>query len=52
MKYVITEREKKLQQSLPLQLWRFLVLSVRFVRLTRTACARPAADKKRAPAVQ
>jgi hypothetical protein len=48
MKYVITERERKRQQSVPRQLWRFLVLSVRFMRLTRTNCTRPAADQRRA----
>jgi len=50
MKYVMTEREKKQQQSLPRQLWRFVVLSVRFMRLTRTGYARPAATKRNAPA--
>ena len=45
MKYVITEREKRLQQSLPRQLWRFVVLSVRFMRLTRTGGAQSAAKK-------
>lgn len=37
MRYVITERERRRQTNLPFQLWRLVVLSVRFMRLTRLA---------------
>ncbi len=35
MEYTISAREKKWQRNLPYQLWRVMVLSVRFMKLTR-----------------
>jgi hypothetical protein len=35
MEYTISAREKKWQRNLPYQLWRVIVLSVRFITLTR-----------------
>ncbi|MDJ0893157.1 MAG: hypothetical protein QNK18_18430 [Gammaproteobacteria bacterium] len=35
MEYTISVREKKWQRNLPYQLWRVMVLSVRFMKLTR-----------------
>ncbi len=35
MEYTISAREKKWQRNLPYQLWRLVVLSVRFMKLTR-----------------
>ena len=35
MEYTITEREKKMQCNLPIQLCRLVVLSLRFMKLTR-----------------
>ena len=35
MEYMITAREKKRQSNLPIQLYRLLVLSLRFMKLTR-----------------
>ena len=35
MKYVFTESEKRKQQNVIYQLWRFAVLSFKFTRLTR-----------------
>ena len=35
MEYTISAREKRWQRNLPYQLWRAMVLSVRFMKLTR-----------------
>jgi hypothetical protein len=35
MRYVITERERRRQTSVPFQLWRLVALSLRFMRLTK-----------------
>jgi hypothetical protein len=35
MKYVLTEAEKRRQKNLFLQMWRFVVLSIKFMKLTR-----------------
>ena len=35
MEYMITAREKKRQGNLPIQLYRLVVLSLRFMKLTR-----------------
>jgi hypothetical protein len=40
MKYVFTKAEKKRQQNLFLQLWRFVVLSIKFMKLTRVDYSR------------
>jgi hypothetical protein len=41
MQFVMTSGEKRRQRSLPYQLWRVAVLSLRFMRLTRLGCAAP-----------
>ena len=40
MEYRISDREKKWQRNLPYQLWRVMVLSVRFMKLTRLGSVR------------
>jgi hypothetical protein len=49
MQYVITPSEKRKQQSLLIQGWRFVVLSFKFVRLTRTGCRYPATEDTTRP---
>ncbi len=46
MKYVITKGQKRLQQNLLIQLWRFVVLSIKFMKLTQTDFSRPIESKK------
>ena len=41
MQFVMTTAEKRRQRSLPYQLWRVTLLSLRFMKLTRLGCARP-----------
>ncbi len=41
MKYVFTESEKRKQQNIIYQLWRFAVLSFKFTRLTRLGSSSP-----------
>lgn len=41
MKYIITKVEKRRQQNLFLQMWRFVVLSIKFMKLTRINYSRP-----------
>ena len=41
MEYILTVQEKRRHANLLIQLWRFAMLSVRFMRLTRLGCARP-----------
>lgn len=36
MKYVFTKGQKRLQQNLLIQLWRFFILSLKFMKLTQT----------------
>jgi hypothetical protein len=40
MKYVLTKAEKRRQQNLLLQMWRFVVLSIKFMKLTRVDYSR------------
>ncbi len=40
MRYEITQREKRLQHNLFVQLYRLVVLSIKFMKLTRTGCQR------------
>jgi hypothetical protein len=35
MEYLMTDKDKRRQQSLPIQLWRLTVLSMRFLKLMR-----------------
>jgi hypothetical protein len=46
MEYVMTNKEKRRQQSLPFQLWRLMVLSTRFMKLVHVG-ERPAPAKAR-----
>ncbi len=49
MKYVMTKAEKKSQQNLLFQVWRFAVLSFKFMQLIRATCATPDPEKVPAP---
>jgi hypothetical protein len=57
MKYVFTKGQKRLQQNLLIQLWRFIVLSIKFMKLTQvdysgTTAARKAAKPKSSPPLE
>lgn len=42
MKYIFTKGQKRMQQNLLIQLWRFVVLSLKFMKLTQTDFSQPA----------
>ena len=52
MKYVFTNGQKRLQQNLLIQLWRFIVLSIKFMRLTQKDFSRPNESEKPSNSVQ
>jgi hypothetical protein len=45
MKYVFTKGQKRMQQNLLLQMWRFAALSIKFMKLTRIDYSRPHSAK-------
>jgi hypothetical protein len=46
MKYIIGEQEKKKQRNLIYQVWRFVCLSCRFLKLTCACCRLPPVAKR------
>lgn len=49
MQYIITPSEKRKQQNLIFQAWRFVVLSLKFFRLTCAHCNYPQRENESAP---
>ena len=46
MKYVFTKGQKRIQQNLLVQFWRFIVLSIKFMKLTQVDYSRSTTAKK------
>jgi len=46
MEYIISDRDKWLMKCLPVQLFRLMVLSIKFMKLTNSGCALPPRPKQ------
>ena len=46
MEYIISEREKRTQRNPFYQFWRFVCLSLRFMKLSCACCGLPPAERE------
>jgi hypothetical protein len=49
MEYIISDSEKKVQHNPFYQLWRFVCLSFRFMKLSCACCALPPSERTEQP---